>query len=96
MPCRDGGGESVDDGGATQTELTQMLCWLMRKIERGPVSMNVAMGHPRIPSWWSKHKKHDAEQAAYEKEQADIVAAKKTAIKKLSAKERRLLGFNEE
>jgi len=69
--------------------VTRLLCSVCENVD---VSDIILAADLELQEWWAKHQRLDAKREASELAVRDKVIAKKTALNKLSAKERKLLG----
>lgn len=95
MPCRSGDEECAGETyrvTAKLDKLTRMLCEAMSKLEKTSVQ-TVRLLSLETQEWWADHKEADRARIAEEERLKSITQAKAHALKKLTAKERKLLGL---
>lgn len=95
MPCYQTGSAEGDarltasEAQDEATKLCEMLCAACQYIEK----YNILMP-PSIKKWWNNHKKIDKERIKREKLELEDKRIAVTAKKKLSKREREILGIN--
>ena len=94
MPCE------YDDCGESERELkkeldlaTRLLCTLCKLVENGGYTGFIKNSGQELVDWWAKHKKMDRKREAREKEELQENHDRNEALRKLSTKERKLLGL---
>jgi len=70
-------------------DLTRMLCAICRDTER----RGFGMPNDEITTWWTDHKRKDAERKARESASMERSAVREKALLKLTQVEREVLGF---
>jgi hypothetical protein len=89
MPCEV---EPINEG----PRFERLLCYLCGEME-GTRAFKMALNHNvELASWWTAHKEKDALRLQRESDDQRIARAKKSALAKLTAEEKTLLGFNRE
>jgi hypothetical protein len=95
MPCRSGDEDCAGESYRTTVKLdklTRMLCDALTKLERTSVQL-VRTLSLETQEWWAEHKEADRARIAEEERLKGITQAKAHALKKLTPKERKLLGL---
>lgn len=89
MPCRYGG--PIDDHEATIARLndvTSMLCRVLGRLRADQIDGLDA----DVRAWWADHQRRDLERRRLEEKQAQEREDRAAALRKLTPRERRLLG----
>lgn len=100
MPCYYTGSAAGDaelEHGETQqalTHVTRMLCDLCEAVEDHDGEQSTLLSSsPSLSKWWADHKQIDQQRRNREKQDRECKALQQSAIKKLTAEERRALGL---
>jgi len=97
MPCSDGGYDYNDGREEVQKihKLTRMLCALCELVESSSDFDNACEHIPGLVKWWNKHKEEDRLQRERERKAQEVYEEKLRAYKRLTPKQRELLGVKE-
>jgi hypothetical protein len=84
---------SASESRAEVTKLAALLCKVCETYENTPEGSDVYLPSD-VLSWWNEHKKIDAERLRREAEDLQRNQARKNALSKLTAAERRALNLD--
>jgi hypothetical protein len=98
MPCMDGGPTRDQMDAERINQLTEDLCYVLSRAERGDKLALILKEKPTLAKWWANHKAEDAKREAREraaaKNKRERDAARESALSKLTDAERAALGLN--
>jgi len=91
MPCRDYIPDEYHHMGLRDEndKLTNYLCTMCKAFD----SSNMPIPSNEVAEWWKKHKEEDRKKAEAEAYKKKLQTDKRNALKKLTKKEKKLLGL---
>jgi phage/plasmid-associated DNA primase len=93
MPCRDYDNNDMSIANSyinQNNKLTDFLCTMCREFE----TRDIPLPTTAIEIWWQQHKREDKEREAKKRQEEKDLADKQNARKKLTRRERKLLGID--